>query len=163
MKNRNGFSLLEALIALLVITVGLLGIAGLQAASVYRTHVGEINSLAAVEAQSIAAAMIANPGAFPANGADSDYNTTNAAAVAPPSPPCTTAACTPAGMANYDLHQWGTELAQDLPQGKGAIACGFSPAQCTVTISWQEKQMAASAGNSTGTIKNRRYSIVVRP
>ncbi|MGH8161042.1 MAG: type IV pilus modification protein PilV [Gammaproteobacteria bacterium] len=163
MNRARGFSLLEALIALLVIAIGVLGVAGLQAASVYRTHTGAVNSLAAVEAQSIAARMIANPGAFPADGSESDYNTTDAVAVALPSPSCTAAACTSAEMAQYDLHQWGSQLAQDLPQGQGAIACQSTPPQCRVKITWQQKQMAASAGSSKGAVKTRSYAIWVRP
>jgi type IV pilus assembly protein PilV len=159
---QNGFSLIEALIALLVIAIGLLGIASLQAASVYRTHTGEINSLAAVEAQSIAAAMIANPGAFPANGAAADYNTTDAAAVTYPTN-CATSVCAPPDMALYDLNRWGTELAANLPQGKGAVACAASPPQCTVTVSWQQKQMAAAAGTTSGGFKPMQYSLVVHP
>lgn len=159
---QKGFSLIEALIALLVIAIGLLGIAGLQAASVYRTHAGEINSLAAIEAQSIVAAMIANPNAFPANGTAADYNTLDAVTVSYPTD-CATTACSPADMALYDLHQWGAELATDLPQGKGAIACAQTPPQCTVTVSWNQKQMAASAGTSTGAIKTMKYALVAHP
>ncbi len=162
MKTQNGFSLIEALIALLIIAIGLLGIASLQAASVYRTHTGEINSLAAVEAQSIAAAMIANPGAFPANGAAADYNTTDAAAVLYPTN-CATAVCSPPDMAHYDLNRWGAELAADLPQGKGTIACAASPPQCTVTVSWQQKRMASAAGTSHGSYRPMHYSLVVHP
>ncbi len=162
MKTQNGFSLIEALIALLVIAIGLLGIAGLQAASVYRTHTGEINSLAAVEAQSIAARMISNPGAFPASGTAADYNTTDAAAVTYPTN-CATSACPPPDMALYDLNRWGTELANDLPQGKGAIACAASPPQCTITVSWQQKRMAAATGATPGSYRPMHYSLVVHP
>ncbi|MGH8127338.1 MAG: type IV pilus modification protein PilV [Gammaproteobacteria bacterium] len=162
MKMQKGFSLIEALIALLIIAIGLLGIAGLQAASVYRSHVGGMNSLAAVEAQSIAAAMIANPGAFPANGTAADYNTLDAATVSYTTD-CSTAVCSSPDMALYDLYQWGTELANDLPQGKGKVQCYASPPQCTVTVNWSQKQMAASAGTSLGTISTQRYQLVVHP
>ncbi|MDN5865046.1 MAG: type IV pilus modification protein PilV [Gammaproteobacteria bacterium] len=167
MDREYGFSLLEALIALLVIAVGVLGIAGLQAASIYRTHVGEVKSLAAVEAQSIAAAMLANPGAFPPTVIPpAKYETASAAALSPPAADCGTGICTPAEMAQYDLYVWGNRLQQDLPQGDGAIECHTTapnPTQCKVTITWRQKRMAPSAGTVAGSIVTRQYSIWVNP
>jgi type IV pilus assembly protein PilV len=51
-KNSRGFTLLEALIALLVLSVGLLGLAGLQLSSArlgYEAHTRSITTLAASE------------------------------------------------------------------------------------------------------------------
>ncbi|HEX5313934.1 MAG TPA: type IV pilus modification protein PilV [Gammaproteobacteria bacterium] len=157
----RGFSLLEALIALLVIAIGLLGIASMQAASVYRTHVGALNGLASLEAQSMAARMTANPGAFPVGSSVFAYATTNAADVSS-STDCESAYCDSDAMALYDLKQWGDGLASALPDGKGAVACAGDPPQCTVTVSWLEKTMTPAAAG-TAPIATRSYRLVVRP
>lgn len=154
MNRIRGFSLLEALIALVVITIGVLGVAGQQVASVYRTHVGEIRSLAAVEAQSITAAMLANPGAS-VPIASSEYITADVSSVSPPSVDCKVAACSPDEMAHYDLYNWAGQLQRSLPQGNASIACTSSPSGCKVTISWNEKQ--------SGVMVTRDYSIWARP
>lgn len=159
MKRARGFTLLEALIALLIIAIGLLGIASMQAASVYRAHVGTLNGLAAVEAQSIAANITANQSAFPTGATTFAYNTTDAYAVTY-STACNTANCNPDEMAAYDLKQWGNEIRTNLPQGKGEVNCVYnasSPPECTVTVKWAQKEMAPPATTT------RHYSIVVRP
>jgi type IV pilus assembly protein PilV len=58
MKSRaRGFSLIEVLVALLVISIGLLGIAKMQALALANTNGGRLRALAAIEAASLAASM----------------------------------------------------------------------------------------------------------
>lgn len=166
MKRSRGFSLLEALIALLVLAVGLLGIASMEAASVYATHVGSMQGLAAVEAQSIAAAMRANADAFPAGGTAFPYNTTNAYAVTYPTD-CAGTQCNPDQMAAYDVSGWGADLRRNLPEGNGAIDClgppTYTQPQCTITVSWLQKTMAPAAGTAPGKTRKATYEVVVKP
>lgn len=165
MKRMRGFSLLEALIALLVLAVGLLGIASMQAASVYATHVGALKGLAAVEAQSIAAAMTANPDAFPPGGTY-PYNTSDAYGVSY-TLNCSTASCATDEMADYDLAQWGQELRNDLPDGNGAISClgppTYAQPQCTIKVTWLQKTMAPGAGTAPGKFSTANYQVLVQP
>lgn len=164
MNSQRGFSFIEALMALLIISIGLLGMAGLQAASVYRTHVSQIKSLAAVEAQSVVAAMLANPQALPPETATSAYDLELTDDFPAMVTDCATAVCSPADMATYDLAQWGEQLQADLPAGDGSIACELAPSlRCRVTITWEEKQTNASAGTAAGSMETRSYSIWVRP
>lgn len=159
MRSTKGFSLIEALIALLVIAIGLMGIAALQAATIYRTHTATLQGLAAIEAQSIAAKITANQIAL------AGYNTTDAITVTAPKK-CTTitSPCSPADMADYDLFQWGTNLDNSLPQGKGQVACTAIPAQCTISVSWWQRQAAAAAGGTPGSAGQiLTYSLVMRP
>jgi type IV pilus assembly protein PilV len=55
-----GFSLVEVMVAVVVICVGLLGIAKMQAMAVSNTNMSRQRSLAAIEAASIASAMHSN-------------------------------------------------------------------------------------------------------
>lgn len=58
MQSRaRGFSLIEVLVALLVISIGLLGIAKMQALALANTNGGRLRALAAIEAASLAASM----------------------------------------------------------------------------------------------------------
>lgn len=161
MNKQRGFGLVEVLIALVVISVGLLGIASLQAASISRAHISNVQSLAAIQAQNIVARMLANPEALPPNSAYAEYETTSAKAEAAAATSCDSVVCKPAEMAQYDLHQWGRRLKDILPQGDGKVACDSDPLRCTVTIKWQEKRMDPASDNSGGTLKPRQYSIVV--
>jgi type IV pilus assembly protein PilV len=56
----QGFSLVEVMVAVVVICVGLLGIAKMQAMAVSNTNMSRQRSLAAIEAASMAAAMHSN-------------------------------------------------------------------------------------------------------
>lgn len=56
----SGFSLVEVMVAVVVICVGLLGIAKMQAMAVSNTNMSRQRSLAAIEAASIASAMHSN-------------------------------------------------------------------------------------------------------
>jgi type IV pilus assembly protein PilV len=56
----RGFSLIEVMISILIISTALLGFAGVQAVSVNNTTVARYHALAAIEVSSLAAAMSAN-------------------------------------------------------------------------------------------------------
>ncbi len=58
----GGFSLIEVMVAVLVISIGLLGIAKMQALSLSNTSNSRLRALAAVESGSIASAMQADRG-----------------------------------------------------------------------------------------------------
>ncbi|WP_205077623.1 type IV pilus modification protein PilV [Marinobacter salexigens] len=53
-KRQGGFSLIEVLIAVLILAIGLLGVAGVQYLSLKRTSDANLHSLATLQAQSIA-------------------------------------------------------------------------------------------------------------
>ena len=58
--SNRGVSLLEVLIALVVISIGLLGIAKMQALAIASTRVSSMRSLISIEASSLASAIHAN-------------------------------------------------------------------------------------------------------
>lgn len=59
-RRQAGFSMIETLITLVVISVGLLGLAKIQAASISYTQNTRVRSLIALQTESLAAAMHAN-------------------------------------------------------------------------------------------------------
>jgi len=166
--RQRGFTLIEALVALLVISIGLLGIAGMQALAINNTSVARVQSLAALQAASLASAMQSNEaywtlGALAnttVNGAVLRDATLNAQSV-----DCTAAVCTPVQMASWDVQQWGQSLAALLPGGNGQITCTTvvgTPITCTISVNWQEKTVGLNAGQSVAA-QQQTYTMVVQP
>lgn len=124
-----GFTLLEILLALLVASVGILGIGMLQVKSLQYTQSGLINTQAAALAWDISERIRLNAGQHLGYeiAADDPYPPEN----------CVTKSCSPDEIITSDLHLWRTAIAQALPQGKGEIVVP-KPLVVTVTITWQE-------------------------
>lgn len=172
MKSRStlrsaGFSLIEALVALAVISVGLLGIAVMQALALHSTHDSRSDSLVAIEAASLAGAMQANPGYWQAGLFPASFTVTGTtisdSTLSSQDTDCATDACTAVEMAGYDLNQWGSDLQTQVPGATGSITCQIaSPSICTITVNWTEKApVALSSGTaSSATSVNKSYTLV---
>jgi type IV pilus assembly protein PilV len=154
------------MVALVVLGVGLLGIAKLQGAVFSNTSIAARRSLAAIEADSLAASIHVNRGYWSqpdASGANITVQGTpatvtvasgaapllNTAVGAVTATTCTstTTPCTVANMAAFDLSEWAKALQAVLPNYTATVACGTgTPITCTITITWSEN---AAAVNST--------------
>jgi type IV pilus assembly protein PilV len=126
------------LIALLVLSFGLLGMAGLQAYSLRNNTSAYHRSQATLLASEIIDRMRANReasvGGEPYDRADSlPSNNYNIALAGTP---------TSSGIPLRDVLDWRAALAGRLPNGVGAIACGVD-AVCTVTIQWDDSRGGA--------------------
>jgi type IV pilus assembly protein PilV len=134
MKKHDGFTLIEVLIAVVILAGGLLGLAALQAAGLSNSQSSYNRSQATQLAYDIADRMRANPKKA------ANYLTTfmkpsdaNASATA-----CSSSAnsCTPEQLAEKDLDDWSDDLATLLPFGEGEIRLvGFV---YTVTVKWDD-------------------------
>ena len=173
-----GFSLVEVMVALIIICVGLLGIAKLQALMLSNTGSSRTRALAALEASSIAATMHADrdywAGSAPAttttiNDIAGSEGITSTDAVLQTSPDCilhgTDAPCSWAKMAAYDLRNWMGDMFNTLPGSTTVIACApvLGAVNCTITISWQEKTGAANTQEGVNTFLSQTYQLVVDP
>ena len=139
MMNRyKGFTLVEVLIAMVVLAVGLLGLAGLQATGLKNNQSAYYRSQASQMAYDIADRMRAN-GTDAGAMAASTYITI-APGDAAVQADCTTVSstCTAADMAQNDLFEWNAALADTLPSGTGSIT--LSGDVFTVTVSWTENR-----------------------
>jgi len=146
-SRERGFSLVEVMVALIVMSVGLLGIAKMQAAALSNTAVASTRSLAAIEASSLASAMHANRGYWSSSVVATTI-TLRGKTVTPnvaPADDCVAKSCTPAVLAAYDLQQWTTAATQVLPPDyQATITCAptVTPPNCTIQIQWAEKSVA---------------------
>ena len=173
-RRQRGFSLIEVMVALVVMSIGLLGIAKMQAAALSNTAIASTRSLAAIEVSSLAASMHANRGYW-SSPAVAPSITLQGATVTPSVAPlgdCVAATCTPAGLAQYDLQQWTTAALQVLPPDYLAtITCvpTDTPPNCTIQIQWAEKSVAvnkegqAQATNTALALNLPKYELYVEP
>lgn len=118
--RQRGFTLLEVMIAVVVFSVGLIGLGLLLTASIRANHVGFLHSQATFVAESIADRMRANIVGVWLDAYDGTWDST----VAAPAVPCTAGApCGPAEVAARDVWAWGRMVGQLLPGGSGRILC----------------------------------------
>mgnify|MGYP003574349932 FL=1 len=141
-KLQRGFSLIEVLIALIVMSVGMLGIAGLYVQSLQAGRTSMFRHQAVALAGDVADRIRANPTAgisyVDANGAD---NGCVAAGVD----------CDAAGMALHDVWLWKQQAGNSLPgsaaTGGGDVTVAFddtvTPPLYTITVSWEEPGITA--------------------
>jgi type IV pilus assembly protein PilV len=183
-SSSRGFSLIEVMVALIVLSVGLLGIARMQSLALSSTSVASQRSMAAIEAEGLAAAMHANRGYWtntdPAGGTIKVAGTTvtvasgASALSAALGTACLNNAtpCTPAQLAAYDLALWSADLKSVLPGDSALIACGtVTPVNCTITLTWAESIVGVNAQQATtqqglagiSTLQNSTYTLYVQP
>lgn len=171
LKHR-GFTLLEVLIAVLVFSFGLLGIAAMVLTSVRGTHTAQLHTQATFLAQWIGDAMRSNTIGVMAGNYDG-------AALTGAVNNCT-GGCTSAALATRDRQTWGNMLTQSLPNGAGTIECNLgSPVRrdgtdafpvglCTISLTWTEateaeKTSASNSGGSGNGIAEQRFDWVINP
>jgi type IV pilus assembly protein PilV len=121
MKANAGFTLIEVLIAMVVLAIGLLGLAALQTTSLRNNQSAYFRSQATQLAYDIADRVRINTNSSDPTTYDNYNNKTGTA------DDCVTNTCTPAEMAGYDLSQWNAQLALQLPSGVGFICIDSTP------------------------------------
>lgn len=118
--SQRGFTLIEVLVAALVLAIGLMGVAGLQAVSLRNNQSAFMRSQATALAYDLADRMRANVASAEAGA----YDPTAAAATAT----CNTiAGCTPTDLAEHDLDEWAALIATYLPDGEGYVCVDSTP------------------------------------
>jgi len=153
-RRSAGFSLVEVMVALVVCSIGLLGLAKMESLALSSTSVAGTRSLVAIYAGSLAAMMHADQGYWAAGLAPasttisgSGGTITIGSPTLPTTSVCTStgiSSCQPAPLAGYDLEQWGASLLNLLPSFFTNIACSTAgtPVTCTITIKWSENAVA---------------------
>lgn len=140
MKNsmkQSGFTLLEVLIAMLVLSIGLLGLAGLMASSMRNNQSSYHSTQATWLAYDILDRMRANR----AGAIAGSYNGTLGSAAT-----CSTTA--PTGtITAQDIGGWKNAIACALPEGDASIAVNSTSRKATITVQWNDSR--ATGGSTT--------------
>lgn len=144
--SARGFSLLEVMIALLVLSIGLLGLAGLQTLSLKFNHQSYERTQATLLIYDIMDRILSNPLAAQAGNFDS-VPAASLASAYPSAASCQTTGCSTSALANYDINAWKTQLetSKVLAQGTGSIT-RLNPgdlAGCVydITVTWVENDI----------------------
>ncbi|MEE9358331.1 MAG: type IV pilus modification protein PilV [Sedimenticolaceae bacterium] len=138
--NQKGFTLLEVLIAALVLSLGLLGTAGMQIISLKNTNSAYQRAQATQLAYDIIDRMRANRDEAEKSDSKSKYaiaygGKTYAASSLPD---CETKNCDSGTMAGYDVANWKVALAATLPSGDGSVSIDTASKMVTVDIRWDD-------------------------
>ena len=155
MFKQSGFSLIEALVAFLILSIGLLGIASLQMISLKAGKTAEMRTVAVIKAEEILERIRNNPeqvmdyisgaGDLGVNNGCNDAGGT-------------VTMCTTAQMVEDDIYNWKEDLKTSLPNNTTTnatveVVVASSLAKVTVTINWQERN------TETQTMDDMNYSV----
>lgn len=146
MKAQRGVGMVEILIALLVMSVGLLGYAGLQLRALNSTEEAHYRTQAMAIAQDLSERIAANPQSMAVYTTAANWAQQNPVAGKPNGwDDCVLNPCAPDVMAQNDIFQIGWQSALLLPAGQAfAEDCAASEAIC-VTVTWNETTPATCA------------------
>ena len=171
-RFQRGFTLIEVMTAIVVFSIGLIGLGFLMTSAVRSNHVGFQHTQASFLAESILDRMRTNiPGIWP--GA---YNGTFSGATSTPANECLLGSpCRASQLAQRDTWAWGRLVTNLLPSGTGTVLCQRTAGiptpsaidmqkvptfdgLCTITIAWVEK----TEGNDAAGV-NQTWQWVVQP
>jgi type IV pilus assembly protein PilV len=181
-SRARGFTLLEVMVALMITSIGLLGIAKLQALAYASTGSASVRSLVALQAAGLAATMHANrdywgsplaPVTLIINGPNIVDATLGPLANTPqycwsgPNTPCDAQT-----LAAFDLHTYANALNGMLAHSspvttiKCPVPAVNNPVSCTINITWNEHAVSLdsqSAAATTQTTFAPTYTLYVEP
>ena len=128
-RKTRGVTLIEVLIAVLVLSIGLLSLALTQVNSMRNTHSSYLRTQATFLADDILDSIRANR----VNAEAGDYDIGLGVAASGTDT-----------MALEDLGTWKDNLATLLPAGDGSIARDAATGEVTVTVQWRDRDDAAT-------------------
>ncbi|MET0533462.1 MAG: type IV pilus modification protein PilV [Steroidobacter sp.] len=142
-RRQGGFTLVEILVTVVLISVGLLGIAALQLQTLRGNQEAYVRSQASVLSADILDRMRANASAFRAGGYDAGYNGTGDTST----------------RAGQDLAEWQTTINRTLPGGvevaAGRVERVAATQIVTITIRWRER----ATGDGTANGGDREFRV----
>jgi type IV pilus assembly protein PilV len=175
MASQSGSSLLEVLISVVVLSLGSLGVAGLQVTSKHATNDAHQRLLATYLANDIIERMRNNPSALATYAGEAVGGNTIASE---PSPDCSTSSqCNAAQLAQHDRWAWeqaidgvtiqsGSNKAGGVLKPKGCISNNNGNVQ--VTVSWHGLNVLSDAGGTAngdancGAVSAHRRQVVIK-
>lgn len=147
-RRQQGVSLIEVLVAILVIALGILTMLAMQINSTKLTKTSEMRAMGALLVSDLADRMRANRTGFEAG----NYAFTETTEAPTLEKECTsdTANCTPAEMAAQDRFDWLTNIRDSLPTGTARISGVDATAGkngVDVWLIWLDPKEASGSGS----------------
>ena len=154
-SRQNGMTLIEVLVSLVILAIGMLGIASMLMVSNKANNSSYAKQQAVQCVYDIFDRMRANSQAV-ISGSYNISNINNSGLPSQPSQPsalCTASICTPSQLATYDLWYWLSKDVTKLPGGSGSIVTSLSGVAgntvITVTVQWDDSPAQNQVGSSS--------------
>lgn len=135
----GGFTMIEVMVALLILSIGLFGMLGITANSLKLTSSANYRTTAAQQAYAMAETLRANPSTLgAASPGDATFVSTTPASM----PNCVkSAGCARDAFINNAVYMWQQAVQANLPSGAGTVcrdssAASNSPNTAGSTINW---------------------------
>lgn len=145
--TQRGTSLVEVLMAMLLMSFGVLAMTAMQAHAIQHSQTTESRARATLLANDLGDRMRANPAPL---GNWQAYDLTSTSTSTPPAPASAcqgTAVCTFDEMATADLAQWQQQLAVSLPQGRGHVRTIGT--QADIWVIWDDTDQAGAQAHDS--------------
>ena len=137
----RGDTMIEVLVTVLILAVGVLGVAAMQVTTYQNLNVSHSASIAAIMAEDFSERMRAN-------GAEVLADTYNHSADPGAAyTDCNANVCSTSQLAGYDIGTWWEELGANLPLGKGQVARNGGTNTFTLTVRWDEDRSGSTGTN----------------
>ncbi|WNC73347.1 type IV pilus modification protein PilV [Thalassotalea psychrophila] len=136
-KN-NGFSLMEVLISMIIISFGMLGLAKLQLNAMVEVQSASYANKAASFAQQMTEMIAANPSALNSYQLSSNQQITVLT-------DCRSNSCTSSQLAKHDISLWQVNIAKSLPSGQAEVV--ISENQAKVIVRWDQNRNGSTGLN----------------
>jgi type IV pilus assembly protein PilV len=143
-SKQSGFTMLEVLVAIVVLAFGLLGLAGLQADGLRNNTSAYLRSQATLLAYDMLDRMRANMQGVESGDYDNLLNTT------PTNPNCISTGCSVSQIAQHDAFEWSQHLSTTLPSGQGRVIGNGSGAIFSITVMWDDRRTGVTGTDCSG-------------
>lgn len=148
--NQDGFTLIEILVTVIILAIGLLGIAALQNTAVKFSYSSYLRSQASILSYDLMDRVRSNP--------STAYSM--AEGFTPSGDSCigVTASCTAANMASADLSEWYNNASNVFPDAEFTLTDGNGNGQYQLTISWEDRYENDEDDNATAEDKRSSFT-----
>ena len=137
----RGDTMIEVLVTVLILAVGVLGVAAMQVTTYQNLNVSHSASIAAIVAEDFSERMRAN-------GTEALADTYNHSADPGAAyTDCNANVCSTSQLAGYDIGTWWEALGANLPSGRGQVARNAGTNTFTLTVRWDEDRSGSTGTN----------------
>lgn len=153
-SDDRGFSLAEVLVSILVLTLGVIGAAGMQLTALRTTHQSALQTAALQLASEMADQMRANDSQLKLADSDNpflavDYRSAVDKVPAAPATSCYATDCDGRELADFDIYEWEQRVRSQLPAGRVRICRDAKPWDSAArALTWS----CSAAGNAASLV-----------
>ena len=154
LDKQTGSGMIEILVSLIVLAIGLLGIAGMQVISMKNANNAEHRYRASMIAYDMMERMRSNPAGVSTN----EYNNVNISSSGSSDSSASTcsAVCSASELAAYDVAMWEQKITA-LPNGTASVT--GNAAVFEITVAWQEQNTNKDSSPEASDLLANEYTL----